>query len=98
MNPSDDACGAQQVQRYVGLSYMEAIGERLEEESGAGAVRVKRPGMAYTLEYRADRLDVGVDEAEIIQTIQCGQVLAGTTMELNDGLEVQSHRCAGRGS
>ncbi|WP_148252636.1 I78 family peptidase inhibitor [Aidingimonas lacisalsi] len=51
-------------------AYTEAISERLEEESGAGAVRMKRPGMAYTLEYRADR--ASVDEAEIIQTIQCG--------------------------
>lgn len=72
MSQSDDLCGAEQVQRYVGRSYTEALSDTLEQESGAGALRVKRPGMAYTLEYRADRLDVSVNEEDVIQTIQCG--------------------------
>lgn len=72
MSQPDDACGAQQVQGYVGEAYTEALGERLEQESGAGDVRVKRPGQAHTLEYRADRLDVSVDDVGVIQAVQCG--------------------------
>ncbi|MDN3525303.1 I78 family peptidase inhibitor [Halomonas sabkhae] len=72
MSQSDDLCGAEQVHRYVGTSYTETLGDTLEQESGAGTIRVKRPGMAYTLEYRADRLDVSVNEENVIQTIQCG--------------------------
>lgn len=69
---SEDVCGSKQVQRYVGQPYTEALGDTLEQESGAATVRVKRPGRPYTMEYRADRLDVSVDEKDLIQTIQCG--------------------------
>ncbi|MCK0753554.1 I78 family peptidase inhibitor [Chromohalobacter japonicus] len=72
MSQPEDLCGAEQVQRYVGTSYTEPLGDTLKQESGAGALRVKRPGMAYTLEYRADRLDVSVNKEDVIQTIQCG--------------------------
>ncbi|MDL4864357.1 I78 family peptidase inhibitor [Halomonas elongata] len=56
----------------MGQPYTEALGDTLEQESGAATVRVKRPGRPYTMEYRADRLDVSVDEKDLIQTIQCG--------------------------
>lgn len=72
MSQSEDACGAQRLQDHVGDAYTEALGERLEQKSGAATVRVKRPGQAYTMEYRADRLDVSLDDAGVIQAIRCG--------------------------
>lgn len=72
MSQTNDACGAQQVQGLIGDSYTEALGERLEQDSGAATVRVKRPGQAYTMEFRADRLDVSLDDAGVIQAIRCG--------------------------
>jgi hypothetical protein len=41
-------------------------------ESGAAAMRVMHPGQAYTLEYRADRLSIRLDEDGVITTIGCG--------------------------
>ncbi|MDR5860240.1 hypothetical protein FZZ93_06810 [Halomonas eurihalina] len=72
MSQTNDACGAQQVQGHIGDSYTEALGERLERDSGAATVRVKRPGQAVTMEFRADRLDVSLDDAGVIQAIRCG--------------------------
>ncbi|SEN31208.1 I78 family peptidase inhibitor [Halomonas caseinilytica] len=72
MSQAEDACGARQVQDHVGEAYTEALGERLEQESGAGDVRAKRPGQAYTMEFRADRLDVNLDDAGVIRAIRCG--------------------------
>ncbi|MGQ0335931.1 I78 family peptidase inhibitor [Halomonas elongata] len=72
MSQSEDACGAQRLQDHVDDAYTEALGERLEQESGAATVRVKRPGQAYTMEFRADRLDVSLDDAGVIQAIRCG--------------------------
>ncbi|WP_240455535.1 I78 family peptidase inhibitor [Halomonas faecis] len=69
---TDDRCGAGRVQDRVGRTYSESLGQTLLQESGAGALRVMRPGYAYTLEYRADRLNVRVDEAGVITAIGCG--------------------------
>ncbi|TFH85847.1 hypothetical protein EQG41_15595 [Billgrantia azerbaijanica] len=68
----DDPCGAGRVQDRVGRAYSEALGEALRRESGAGALRVMRPGEAHTLEYRAERLNVHLDEDEVITAIRCG--------------------------
>lgn len=70
--PADDTCGAERVEGRLGQTYREALGEILRRESGAGALRVMRPGHAYTLEYRADRLSVRLDEEGVITAIRCG--------------------------
>ncbi|PMR72136.1 hypothetical protein C1H69_22315 [Billgrantia endophytica] len=67
-----DTCGASRVQDRVGRQFDEALGESMREQSGAGTIRVMRPGHAYTLEYRADRLNVRVDDNEVITDIGCG--------------------------
>ncbi|MFY0991756.1 I78 family peptidase inhibitor [Halomonas sp. C05BenzN] len=67
-----DACGARHVQDRVGRQYDETLGQSIHEESGAGAFRVLRPGEAHTLEYRADRLNVRLDEDGVITAIGCG--------------------------
>lgn len=68
----EDACGASRVQDRIGRRYDEALGESIREQSGAGALRVMRPGYAYTLEFREDRLNVRVDEGDVITDIGCG--------------------------
>lgn len=68
----EDSCGAGRVQDRVGRAYDEALAQAILEESGAGALRVVRPGHAYTMEYRDDRINVHVDENEVIADIGCG--------------------------
>ncbi|MGJ7462033.1 I78 family peptidase inhibitor [Halomonas sp. MA07-2] len=65
-------CGAVQVQDRVGREYSAALGEAIHAESGAAAMRVVRPGEAVTLDYRPDRLNVRLDEGDVITEIGCG--------------------------
>ncbi len=65
-------CGAAQVQDRVGREYSPALGEAIRAESGAAAMRVIRPGEAVTLDYRPDRLNVRLDEGDVITEIGCG--------------------------
>lgn len=67
-----DSCGAGRVQDRVGRRFADPLGASMLEESGAAAIRVMHPGQAYTLEYRADRLSVRLDEEGMITTIGCG--------------------------
>lgn len=66
------ACGAERVQDRVGRHFGAALGEAIRAESGAAAMRVIRPGEAVTLDYRADRLNVRLDEDDVITVIGCG--------------------------
>lgn len=68
----EDSCGAGRVQDRVGRAYDEGLGQAILEESGAATLRVMRPGHAYTLEYRDDRINVRVDDNEVISDIGCG--------------------------
>ena len=65
-------CGAGQVQDRVGRAFSESLSEAIQAESGAATVRVIRPGEAVTLDYRADRLNVRLDDRDIIIEIGCG--------------------------
>ncbi len=69
---SEDACGANRVQDRIGRRYDDALGEAIRRESGAAMLRVMRPGEAHTLDYRADRLNVHLDEGGTITDIGCG--------------------------
>lgn len=66
------ACGAERVQDRVGREYSEALGESIQRESRAASLRVIRPGQAVTLDYRSDRINVRLDEDDVITEIGCG--------------------------
>ncbi len=72
VNTDADSCGAGRVQDRVGRRFADSLGESMLTESGAGALRVMKPGQAYTQEYRADRLSLRLDEDGVITTIGCG--------------------------
>lgn len=68
----EDACGAARVQDRVGRHFDAALGASLREASGADVLRVMRPGEAHTLDYRAERLNVRLDEQDRIIALECG--------------------------
>ncbi|CAM3601133.1 I78 family peptidase inhibitor [Halomonas lysinitropha] len=72
VSEGDDACGAGRVQGWVGKPFDTESGGTLRKESGAEALRVMRPGEAYTLDYRAERLNVRLDERGRITALECG--------------------------
>lgn len=65
--PIDDECGAGALQSLVGQPA--AV---LQTMRFGGPVRVIRPGMAVTMDYRADRLNIEIDARETIIRVSCG--------------------------
>lgn len=48
-----------------------ALVDKVVKESGAKHARVVKPGMAVTMDFRADRLTINVDEQNRITRIGC---------------------------
>ena len=65
--PVEDACGASGLQYLVGQS-----AKKLEVMRFAKTVRIIRPGMAVTMDYSTERLNIEVNQAEIISRVSCG--------------------------
>jgi hypothetical protein len=65
--PSADACGASGLQDLVGQpkSVLAAM-------TFPAPTRVIEPGMAVTLDFRADRLNIETNAAELIARVYCG--------------------------
>ncbi len=65
-------CKAQPAQDLVGQKATAELGAELLRRTGAKHLRWVAPGTAVTMDYRADRLTVGYDEAYTILRIGCG--------------------------
>ena len=65
-------CSAAPAQDLVGQKATGELGSELLRRTGAKTLRWVAPGMAVTMDYRADRLTVGYDENYIIARISCG--------------------------
>jgi hypothetical protein len=65
--PPPDACGAAALQGLLGQP-----ASVLQTLRFAAPVRVIRPGMAVTMDYSAERLNIEIDAAEIIARVTCG--------------------------
>lgn len=68
----DASCDAEAAQRFVGRHADEDTVRAAVSASGAKAVRVIKPDMMVTMDYRGDRLNVRVDAAGKIIDINCG--------------------------
>lgn len=67
MDADDGLCGASQLDHLVGQNAHVLTDFGLPENR-----RVVRPGMAITMDYQPDRLNIGIDEDEVIDRIWCG--------------------------
>lgn len=65
-------CQADSVQWAIGHHADQATLARIRRESGAGLVRPIAPGQAVTEDYRIDRINVELDDANVIIRISCG--------------------------
>ncbi len=72
LRDDDDPCGAALVQGYVGLRGNDVTRQQVAERSGARDVRWIEPGMAVTMDFRADRLNGELDAEGVIQALRCG--------------------------
>jgi hypothetical protein len=65
--PPDPDCGAADLQTLVGQP-----ASMLDTMKFSQAVRVIRPGMAVTMDYVAERLNIETDAASRITRVTCG--------------------------
>lgn len=64
-------CDAGPAEAFKGQSG-DAVAEQARHAAGAATVRVIRPGQAVTMDYRADRLNVELDDAGKVVAVRCG--------------------------
>ena len=69
---SPPACREAGASFALGQRYSDRLARRARRAAGAGVVRKLAPGQAYTMEYRADRLNLDVDRRGRIRAIRCG--------------------------
>lgn len=67
-----DMCGQSLVQNYVGLRANDTVREEVMRRSGAATVRWVEPGMAVTMDFRADRMTAELNEDGVVMSLRCG--------------------------
>jgi hypothetical protein len=65
-------CSAEAAGDLVGKPYSAEAVEKARLASGSKTVRVIRPGMAVTMDYRIDRLNIDLDEKDVVTRVHCG--------------------------
>lgn len=68
----DGACRSEQLNQFVGKKADASLGTKMLETSGARLLRWVAPGMAVTMDFRADRLTVAYDANYMITQASCG--------------------------
>jgi len=69
---SASACDASKAQSLVGQEGTEKLAAEARRLAGAATVRFLHPGQIVTMEYRFDRLNIVLDEANRVTAIRCG--------------------------
>jgi hypothetical protein len=67
-----EGCDAKYAHFAVGKPFGDSLANEARRRSGAKIVRRMNRGMAYTMEFRADRLDLAVDKMGIVVAVHCG--------------------------
>lgn len=65
-------CHADGLAKLVGQRSTAVLAEKARVDSGSTIVRVIMPGMPVTMDYRAERLNMHVDDAGVITQLTCG--------------------------
>jgi glyceraldehyde-3-phosphate dehydrogenase/erythrose-4-phosphate dehydrogenase len=69
---ADSLCNADAVQDMRGQFASAETVEKTRLKAGAKKVRVLAPGDRATMDYNLQRLNIEIDEAEMIQRLSCG--------------------------
>jgi hypothetical protein len=72
--PADMAqsCNADAARGAIAKAATPEVVEQARREAGAGIARVLKPGQVVTMEYRGDRLNVDVDDGNVVTNLRCG--------------------------
>ena len=66
------SCDAKPGQWAVGKVADEALVAKVKADTGSDRVRVIKPGMMVTMDYREDRVNLDVDKDNKVLTVRCG--------------------------
>lgn len=66
------ACDLDAVQYGIGEQFDEANVPQLQSDSKARQVRVLRPNDMATMDHRPDRLNIHLDDQDVIDALRCG--------------------------
>ncbi len=67
-----DSCDTSVLAGLVGKPFTAAVEAEAKKQSGLTNVRVIRPGMAVTMDFRPDRLNIDINEKNIVTGFRCG--------------------------
>lgn len=70
--PAGGGCDAAPAQYHIGHDATAQMGAAILKDSGAATLRWGPPNSVWTMEYRADRVNVKYDENSKITEITCG--------------------------
>ena len=56
----------------MGQAYGEALADEVRRRSGASDLRVMRPGMAGTMEFNPQRVNLDLDAGNRVTRVRCG--------------------------
>jgi hypothetical protein len=65
-------CSIDGLKDVIGKPYSAEVAERARTASGSKLVRIIRPGMAVTMDYRIDRLNIDLDAKNVVTGLHCG--------------------------
>jgi hypothetical protein len=65
-------CTVEQVQGLLGQTASAELIEQLQRQANAKTLRVLAPGDAATMDYNPQRLNIDIDESEVIIRLTCG--------------------------
>jgi len=65
-------CDASQVQGLVGQAYTDELAEQARQDANAGQVRQIKPEQIVTQEYLGERLNIEVDDKNLVTGVRCG--------------------------
>lgn len=65
-------CDAGPLQSQIGQKATPSVMEDLRTRSGSTSARMLRPGQLVTMEYNATRLNLIVDDKDVMTAIRCG--------------------------
>lgn len=66
------ACDLDAIHYAIGEQFDEANVPQLQSDSNARQVRVLRPGDMATMDHRPDRLNIHLDDQDVIEELRCG--------------------------
>lgn len=70
--PASSTCDATRAQFAIAERVSTALVERARIAAHAGSVRVIRPSDAVTMDFSDSRLNVHLDEKDIVRSLRCG--------------------------